>query len=320
MSHPKIAAVVVTHNRLEFLQKCVAALRGQTRPCDAVLVVNNGCTDGTGAWLEKQGDLEVINQSNQGGAGGQAAGSQWAIDRGFDWVWLMDDDTIVESEALSSFLASGYSTDPTTGLLASTVYWRDGSLHVMNKPYPTGYPEIVDFLANPQREGYPILSASFVSILVRCDAVRKVGLPLRGTYLWGDDLEFTRRVTSQFKGYCILASKVLHDTPSNSGSVVDVNEQPMSLKQYCLIRNMIILPILSTSNELKKFFALIKRAGQLLSQARSWHARIQVLKIAVDAWQFSKCNSHFSLPLQNQCPIETAPPCWPKPLGKINLN
>ena len=42
-----IAALVVTYNRLADLKKCLDTLRQQTRPLDAILIVNNGSTDGT---------------------------------------------------------------------------------------------------------------------------------------------------------------------------------------------------------------------------------------------------------------------------------
>ena len=37
----KIAAVVVTYNRLELLKKCIQSLRDQTRRLDEIIVVNN---------------------------------------------------------------------------------------------------------------------------------------------------------------------------------------------------------------------------------------------------------------------------------------
>ena len=42
------------------------ALRGQTRPPDTIIVVNNNSTDGTRAWLDNQQDMRVIHQENHG--------------------------------------------------------------------------------------------------------------------------------------------------------------------------------------------------------------------------------------------------------------
>ena len=56
----RIAAVIVTYNRLSDLEKCLESLQQQTSPLDAIYVVNNGSTDGTGEWLSRQTGLAVI--------------------------------------------------------------------------------------------------------------------------------------------------------------------------------------------------------------------------------------------------------------------
>ena len=48
-TRPSIAAVVVTHDRLDKLTVTVARLLDQ--PVDHVIVVDNASTDGTAAWL-----------------------------------------------------------------------------------------------------------------------------------------------------------------------------------------------------------------------------------------------------------------------------
>lgn len=55
----RVAAVVVTYNRLEFLKRCVNSLHKQTVPCD-ILVVDNASTDETAQWLESQTDIFFI--------------------------------------------------------------------------------------------------------------------------------------------------------------------------------------------------------------------------------------------------------------------
>ena len=94
----KITAVVVTYNRKELLRRCVEHLRGQTRALDNIIVVNNGSTDGTKVWLDEQTDLDVIHQENVGGSGGFYRGIQYAYEKGYDWIWCMDDDVYPESD------------------------------------------------------------------------------------------------------------------------------------------------------------------------------------------------------------------------------
>src|SRR5580658_4151880 len=51
---PRVIAVVVTYNRRDLLLEAVAAVQAQTRPADAVIVVDNASTDGTAAEVRRQ--------------------------------------------------------------------------------------------------------------------------------------------------------------------------------------------------------------------------------------------------------------------------
>ena len=53
MADKRIAAVVVTYNRLPPLQKCIESLSGQTADCD-ILVVDNASADGTADYLARR--------------------------------------------------------------------------------------------------------------------------------------------------------------------------------------------------------------------------------------------------------------------------
>ncbi|MBQ4198355.1 MAG: glycosyltransferase [Kiritimatiellae bacterium] len=86
--------VIVTWNRLEMLKACVAAAVKFSSEAD-VLVVDNASTDGTREWLDGQTGVKTLRlPENTGGAGGFAAGMKWAYGRGYEWMWIMDDDVI----------------------------------------------------------------------------------------------------------------------------------------------------------------------------------------------------------------------------------
>ena len=79
----KVAAVVVTYNRIELLKECLEALEKQNYPCD-ILVVDNASTDGTeeyiSALINKYKNLYYQNTgANIGGAGGFNFGMRWAV-------------------------------------------------------------------------------------------------------------------------------------------------------------------------------------------------------------------------------------------------
>lgn len=102
----KTIAVVVTHNRLQLLTECIDALRNQTHHLDKILVINNGSSDNTASWLSDQDDLAVITQDNQGPGDAFGKGIQWGFERGFEWIWCMDDDGYPKNDALKNLLTA----------------------------------------------------------------------------------------------------------------------------------------------------------------------------------------------------------------------
>ncbi|MFZ2428604.1 MAG: glycosyltransferase, partial [Propioniciclava sp.] len=93
----RIVAVVVAWNRRDLLAENLAGLAAQTRPPDAVVVIDNASTDDSAALAARHPVVtEVVSlPTNTGGAGGFAAGIARAIiAHGAEAVWIMDDDTV----------------------------------------------------------------------------------------------------------------------------------------------------------------------------------------------------------------------------------
>lgn len=112
----KICAVVVTYNRKELLIRNIESLLRQTYPLD-ILIYDNASTDGTYDFLKDKGFIDRNNiiyikgEKNLGGAGGFCNGEKEAIKRGYDFLWLMDDDGYCINENTLSELLRHYSKD-----------------------------------------------------------------------------------------------------------------------------------------------------------------------------------------------------------------
>ncbi|HEY9240695.1 MAG TPA: glycosyltransferase family 2 protein, partial [Streptosporangiaceae bacterium] len=212
---PRVVAVVVTWNRRDLLAESLAAVLGQDRPPDAVIVVDNASTDGT-ADAVRAGfpavRLATLAQ-NTGGAGGFAYGLALALADGADLVWLMDDDTVPEPGALRALLDTrDQAGQDRPVLLASRVLWTDGRAHPMNTPRAKPFASGTEQRRAAAASCVPIRSASFVSILVDAAACRQRGLPQADYFLWNDDFEFTTRLLRGRAGWLCPASVVVHKT------------------------------------------------------------------------------------------------------------
>ncbi|MEB0261116.1 MULTISPECIES: glycosyltransferase family 2 protein [unclassified Mucilaginibacter] len=220
----KVITVIVTYNRLQLLKRCVNAVIDQTMAPNEIIVINNGSTDGTAAWLLEQ-TVTTFTQKNEGGAGGFSAGIKLAYDHSADWIWLMDDDTIPQKDALqqlASALKEFQSKHNNIGFLSSYVHWTDGNIHEMNRTYLLNDKSKIAKLKISSGVNLPLIQfGTFVSMLISSKAVEKVGLPIKDYFIWNDDVEYSKRIIANgLAGLRVDGSITLHETPINSMSSV----------------------------------------------------------------------------------------------------
>ncbi len=228
-----ICAVVVTYNRLDMLRQCISALEKQTAACD-ILVVDNASTDGTAEWLSKAANVINIRMSeNTGGAGGFNKGMKEAVLRGYDYIWVMDDDTIPYEDALEKLLAADSVLEGKYGWLSCVPLWTDGKVCMINKQKVHGsYFEDIHHL----RDGLlRAVHATFVGLFLKRETIVKAGLPIKEFFIWGDDIEYTRRLSVRMGMPCYVVgqSRVTHAMKDNTGGNIAV-DVPARLKRYNL--------------------------------------------------------------------------------------
>jgi GT2 family glycosyltransferase len=227
---PRVVAVVVTWNRRELLVEALGALRGQTHPLDALVVVDNASTDGTDRLLESEAGLDVVRlHRNTGGAGGFAVGIERALTHRPHLVWLLDDDTIPTPDAARELVrvwqeyAETHGTHP--AVLASKVVWTDDRDHPMNTPRRKPGATSAELEAADRVGAMPIRSASFVSIMCDARVIRERGLPLADYFLWNDDFEYSTRLIRDNVGLYCPGSVVVHKTRVFGSTDADPGER-----------------------------------------------------------------------------------------------
>ena len=208
----KTAAVVVTHNRKELLEKCIDRLLKQKGVSCDVIVVDNASTDGTQERITRQYNVpEVIylnTGKNLGGAGGFQYGIKEAALLGYQYVWIMDDDTLPEKTALYELFEADKDLEGKWGFLSSVAYWTDGSICRMNIQKKNIFMHVKE---KEYHKKYSFVKmCSFVSLLVKSDVVKEVGLPIGEYFIWTDDYEYTGRISAKYPCYMVPASRVVH--------------------------------------------------------------------------------------------------------------
>lgn len=211
----KIAAVIVTYNKLNLLKECIHAVKNQTYNVNEIIVVNNKSEDGTKKWLETQSNLYIINQKNLGGAGGYNRGIREAYERDFDWIWTLDDDSIPQQNTLLK-LVEKIKRKENIGILCSVILNKDNGIQELSVPeFKHRSKTLNDILF--EKDIISITLSSFLSVLFNKEAIKIYGLPIKEMFIHYDDFEYTSRILhdEKFRGYLVLDSFCYHQTIDN---------------------------------------------------------------------------------------------------------
>lgn len=285
-----ICSVIVTYNRKELLLECLKAQETQSRKPDAIYIVDNNSTDETEILLKEHGYINKTNFTeeisiqekmkdeiliryihlpvNIGGAGGFEEGVRQAHQDGYDWVWIMDDDAKPTKECLSKL--SPYFNDKQLSALASLKVDMDDNILYHHRGYfdfEKGLPiqhHITD--EDVQKEVVEVDMVSFVGLLVKSDAISKIGYPKGEFFIHADDLEYCIRLRDVGKIKLITNSIIKHHEGSVKGTysktVLGITAQRRPYDKlwinYYMQRNLIWLGCKYTKNHVSLYATIAK--------------------------------------------------------------
>ena len=195
-STPRIQIVVLNWNNYSDTASCLSSLRQLHYENHEVVVVDNGSTDDSASQVRNAfPQVRVIETTNNlGFAGGCNVGIRDALGRDAQFVWLLNNDTLVDPEALQTLIDKATS-DNRMGAVGSAIYamgdptrlsawgggrinfWLGRSRHFLH-PVPD---ESVDFITG-------------ASMLIALDAIKQVGLLSERFFMYWEDADFCYRL------------------------------------------------------------------------------------------------------------------------------
>lgn len=103
----KVLAIVVTFNAMAWIDKCLESLKASEGKVD-ILVIDNCSLDGTDEYVkDRYPEVEFIdNGENLGFGAANNTGLRLALERGYDFVYLMNQDAWVARDGISALVKS----------------------------------------------------------------------------------------------------------------------------------------------------------------------------------------------------------------------
>ncbi|APK39654.1 glycosyltransferase [Escherichia coli] len=240
----KVIAVVVTFKRKSLLEDVIKGLAEQSYPLSEIIIIDNHSCDGTDILVDNLRKVYATSKisyydtgDNLGGAGGFAYGFEVAQKSDFEYLWLMDDDLLPESDCLENHLATGCD-----GIIQPIRFNKDGSCAEIS---PIEYDLDSVFIINPKKKTVkdiielknvdipvPIAGVPFEGPLISKSVVDKIGKPESKFFIFNDDLDYSIRARNA--GFKILCQ------PKATAIRLLVNNQSNDLKSwkgYFMLRN-----------------------------------------------------------------------------------
>lgn len=224
----KIAIVLVNYYGMKDTDECIRSIRQSDMKAD-IVIVDNSCGSGEAALLqEAHPDVTVIaNQENVGFAAANNAGIRWATERGYEYVMLLNNDTVIEPDMMRLLIGKA---DQRTVAVPSMYYasqpdvlWYGGG-------------SISKWLGKNRhmklRTGRTVTYATGCCMMLHKDVIMNVGMLDERYFMYCEDLDYSLRLAENHVSIIYVPeAKLFHKVGKSSGG------SQSSLSIYYLTRN-----------------------------------------------------------------------------------
>lgn len=221
-SLPPVSIVLVNWNGWKNTTLCLASLQEVDYPDVDIIVVDNNSTDDSVSRIREKYTFATVLESgeNLGYAGGSNIGIRYALEHGAEYVWLLNNDTLIDENALKA-LISRMQQDPEIGICGSklirfpdcdTVQALGGGTYDpwMGKMRELGIGEPEDRPVDREEIEQKMDYVAGASMLVSRRFLEEVGLMNEEYFLYFEEIDWAWRGRKSFKLGFAMDSRVYH--------------------------------------------------------------------------------------------------------------
>jgi GT2 family glycosyltransferase len=246
--NPRCTVIVLNYNGEDLLPRCLDSLAPQRSESVEVVVVDNASTDGSAALVAQKYPWVrfLALDKNYGFSTANNIALREILSAGVEFALLLNNDTFVAPDFIAQMLAA-MSIDPRIGAVCPKIYFAD-------KPKVLWYAG-ADFNSWTGRvttrgwkredqglfdAGGEITQATGCAMLLRCSALREVGLFDEQFWAYVEDLDLSVRFRRT--GYKLVYASKAHVWHRDGATAVkSLGSGSQALRQYLSTRNFVLL-------------------------------------------------------------------------------
>lgn len=206
------AVIICNYNGGTDTVKCIEAVQASRYAAYDIYVIDNASTDGSAELVrERFGEAVTVvsNKENRGGSGGFGRGMRLAVEKGYPYIMLLDNDAYVDADTLGGL--HGYlQENPAVGIAGAKIMMSDDPERIMD------YAKNIDFESFTDGSKWcEQMDSEAASLPRECDYVaatasmirREVLLECGGMdedfFIYYDDIELAYRIKQY--GYKVVS-------------------------------------------------------------------------------------------------------------------
>jgi GT2 family glycosyltransferase len=290
-AEPKVTVIIPNWNGIDHIVECVKSLVKVDYSNFDVIVVDNHSEDGSPEAIEGSfPNVQIIrNSQNLGFAEGCNVGIRQAMKSGCAYVWLLNNDTVVDARSLR-YLVRTAEENSNIGMTGSKICYYDAPnilwgagmeiSWIRGETYPIGWHERDTGQFNKESD---VEGLSGCSLLIRRRVCEEVGLMDKNYFLYAEEIDWCVRARQKgFRCICVPESIVFHKEGASS------KEHYRPLLSYYNTRNMLRTTSKRFSFPQREFYLSTAIAFKL------WKIRRDIVKAAI-VWLFGRKAYKFDL-------------------------
>lgn len=239
---PLVFILVLNWNGLADTTECLRSLSLLGYKNKRVVVVDNGSDGEEAIKIETTFPAVTVirNKENFGYAGGNNVGIRYALTNGADYVWLLNNDTMVPADCLNELVAAG-EKHSSVGLLSPLIYSYapphaiEFAGSVLRQRSEEQWTLTLGKAGEAGSESGPVMLWG-TALLLKRHVADVVGLLDERYFAYHEDLDYClRAVAAGFETLVVPEASLYHKRGRSLGS------ERSPIKEYLLVRNWYLL-------------------------------------------------------------------------------
>lgn len=281
----KLLVIIVTYNAMQWAERCFNSLQNSSIVPD-VFVVDNGSTDGTQAYVQEHYPEVLFHQSNENLGFGRAnnLGLQYALDKGYDYVYLLNQDAWVMPDTFEKLIRVS-ARHPEYGVLspiqmdASMKHIERGFANSVLGEHQKTYPLLIEDLYLERKEDvYDVTFVMAAHWFITRSCIEKSGGFSPTFPHYGEDNNYLDRIYYwKYKCGIVPRAKAVHDRSDSQWSkskwnyimyyieplilVSNPNKKPTFA--YVIFKTLFKLFLRHDYSAIKYIFRFLKESGNI---------------------------------------------------------